>query len=167
MKIIRATVDRAENVGFVHAMSWQRAYQGIVPQEYLAKITPERRADMYRKTLASSQDEYYLAFLDEQPMGMLVLGISRDADASESVGEIYAIYLLADYWDQGYGKQLMNFALSRLKELSYRTVTLWVMEKNNRARRFYERYGFVLDGSEKELVLGKPFVIVRYAYAIL
>jgi ribosomal protein S18 acetylase RimI-like enzyme len=166
VKIIRATVDRAEDIGYVHAMSWQSAYQGIVPQEYLANITPEKRADMYRKTLPSSQDEYYIAYLDEQPMGMLVLGKSRDEDASESVGEIYAIYLLADYWDQGYGKQLMNYAINRLRELSCRTVTLWVMEENNRARRFYERYGFVLDGSKKELNLGKPFVIVRYAFSI-
>lgn len=166
MKIVRATVDRAEDIGYVHAMSWRQAYHGMVPKEFLDNFTPEKRADSYRKTLPTSQEEYYVAYLNGQPMGMLVFGKSQDDDADESVGEIHAIYLLADYWDKGYGRQLMDFAVNRLKELSCCKVTLWVMEENNRARRFYERYGFVLDGSKKELNLGKPFVIVRYAFSI-
>ena len=28
MKIVRATVDRAEDIGYVHAMSWRQAYHG-------------------------------------------------------------------------------------------------------------------------------------------
>jgi len=166
MEIIRATLDMAEDIGYVHAMSWQKAYRGIVPDEYLANFTPERRASIFRKMLPESQDEYYIAYLDNKPMGMMVLGKSRDEDADENTGEITAIYLLSEYWGKGYGKQMMDFAVNRLKEISCRTVTLWTLRENARARSFYEKYGFALDGAEKEMNLGKPYTIIRYVYSI-
>ncbi len=166
MEIVRASLDRAEDIAYVHAMSWREAYHGIVPDEFLEDFTPEKRADVFRKSFPSSPDEFYIAYLDGQPMGMLVIGKLRDADADEHAGEIGAIYLLAGYWGKGYGKQLMDFAISRLKELSYRTVTLWVLEANERARKFYERYGYVFDGAKKEINIGKPLTEIRYVYSI-
>ena len=94
MEIVRATVDRAEDIGYVHAMSWKEAYRGIVPKEFLDNFTPKKRADVFRKVLQSDQDEHYIAYLDGQPVGMLTIGKSRDDDADENMGEIYAIYLL-------------------------------------------------------------------------
>ncbi|HOB35162.1 MAG TPA: GNAT family N-acetyltransferase [Bacillota bacterium] len=167
MEIVRATADRAEDIGYVHAMSWHAAYHGLVPQELLDNFTPEKRAEMFRTTIPASAEEYYIAYLDRQPVGMLALGNSQDDDADASVGEIHAIYVLAEYWGRGYGKKLMDFAVNRLRELSCRTVTLWVMAENTRARRFYEIYGYVWDGATREINLGgKPFVLVRYVFAL-
>ena len=50
-------------------------------------------------------------------------------------------------------------AISRLKE--YNTILVWVLEKNERAIRFYHRYGFEFDGCKKEWNLGTPVSIVR------
>lgn len=166
MEIVRATFGNAEDLGYVHAMSWRKSYSGIIPKEFLDNFTPEKRTDIFRKTLLSSQDEFYIAYLNKQPMGMLVLGKSRDDEANENMGEIESIYLLPEYWDKGYGKQLMDFAVNRLKELSYRMVTLWVLEENKRARTFYERYGFVFDGTKKKINIGKQLIEIRYVYYI-
>lgn len=73
MEIVRATADKAEDIGYVHAMSWKEAYRGIVPQEFLDNFTPEKRADAFRKTFPSSQDEFYIAYLNNKPMGMLII----------------------------------------------------------------------------------------------
>ena len=51
---------------------------------------------MFRTTIPASAEEYYIAYLDRQPVGMLALGNSQDDDADASVGEIHAIYVLAD-----------------------------------------------------------------------
>ena len=53
----------------------------------------------------------------------------------------------------------MNEAFSMLKE--YDTVFVWVLEKNERAIRFYKRYGFEFDGRRKQLNLGTPVSAVR------
>ena len=38
---------------------------------------------------------------------------------------------------------------------------MWVLEKNERAIRFYHKYGFEFDGAKKEWNLGTPVSIVR------
>jgi RimJ/RimL family protein N-acetyltransferase len=50
-----------------------------------------------------------------------------------------------------------------LREAGYRAAILWVLEDNPRARRFYEREGWELDGAAKEDdFLGVRVAEVRY-----
>jgi RimJ/RimL family protein N-acetyltransferase len=44
----------------------------------------------------------------------------------------------------------MDYALSETKRLGYKSVILWVFQANIRARRFYEKCGFVFDGTVKD-----------------
>ena len=66
-------------------------------------------------------------------------------------------------WDQGIGKQLMAAALGRLGEAEFDQVTLWVLDSNARARRFYEAGGWLADGAVKrDDSFGIPMTEVRY-----
>ena len=94
----------------------------------------------------------------EKVVGFAVYGPSRDEDLMDA-GEVIAIYVLSEYYDRKIGYRLMNEAISRLKE--YNTIFVWVLEKNERAIRFYQRYGFEFDGCNKEWNLGTPVSIVR------
>ncbi|HXB49020.1 MAG TPA: GNAT family N-acetyltransferase [Streptosporangiaceae bacterium] len=60
-----------------------------------------------------------------------------------------AIYLAPDSWGRGLGRELMTAALTYLADLGYDEVTLWVLDTNARARRFYEAAGFRPDGAIK------------------
>ena len=91
-------------------------------------------------------------------MGFAVYGPSRDEDLPDA-GEVEAIYVLKEYYNRKVGYRLMNEAVSRLSE--YKTIFVWVFEKNERAIRFYHRYGFEFDGGKKEWTLGTPVSIVR------
>ena len=117
------------------------------PKEFLDNFTP-KNGQIVTENVANQSGGVLRSLFKRAADGNAGVWEIPDDDADESVGEIHAIYLLADYWDKGYGRQLMDFAVNRLKELSCCKVTLWVMEENNRARRFYERYGWVLDGSK-------------------
>jgi ribosomal protein S18 acetylase RimI-like enzyme len=68
-------------------------------------------------------------------------------DAPAGVWEIYALYADPDSWGRGFGRALWAELESRLRETGCREVTLWVLEANTRARRFYESLGFVGDGA--------------------
>ncbi|EST10745.1 GNAT family N-acetyltransferase [Sporolactobacillus laevolacticus] len=167
LKIIRATLNNVNDIGFVHAMSWKKAYQGIVPQPYLDQLTPESRAAFFKKVISMSKHEFYLAYLSELPIGMMSIGKSRDDDLDDHAGEVSAIYLMSDYWGKGYGRQMMDFAVNRLKSQSYQAVTLWVFEDNSRARTFYEKFGYVFDGKKEEVDIGgKLLTELRYAFKI-
>jgi RimJ/RimL family protein N-acetyltransferase len=57
----------------------------------------------------------------------------------------------------------MATALGALRKEGFRRVTLWVLEGNARARRFYEAAGLVPDGARQLLEMGTPVPEVRYA----
>ena len=40
-------------------------------------------------------------------------------------------------------------------------IALWVLDGNERAIRFYERYGFRFDGAEKTIRLGEERTVKR------
>jgi ribosomal protein S18 acetylase RimI-like enzyme len=167
LKIIRATLNNVNDIGYVHAMSWKKAYQGIVPQPYLDQLTPESRSAFFKKVISISNHEFYLAYLSELPIGMMSIGKSRDDDLDDHVGEVSAIYLMSDYWGKGYGRRMMDFAVNRLKNQSYQAVTLWVLEDNHRARTFYEKFGYVFDGKKEEVDIGgKLLTELRYTFKI-
>ena len=44
----------------------------------------------------------------------------------------------------------MEWGLEELRKKGYKQAILWVLEGNHRARKFYERHGFVLDGNVRD-----------------
>jgi RimJ/RimL family protein N-acetyltransferase len=57
---------------------------------------------------------------------------------------------------------MMDYAISELSQAGYQEVIVWVLIDNNRARQFYEKYGFTLDGASKEIEIGEILTEVRY-----
>jgi GNAT superfamily N-acetyltransferase len=112
---------------------------------------------------------------DRPPAGTLVaerpghgvvgfINVAPSADA-ELVGEVRAVYVLPEHWGQGAGRLLMDAGLRRLAEAGFHEVTLWVLETNGPARRFYETRGWRADGASKRNdSRGVPLVEVRYRY---
>lgn len=166
LKIVRATVADARDLSYVRVLSWKAAYAGIVPQGYMDGMTPEGGVERAKQVMPTRPEEYYLAYCGGLSMGMFILGATDQEDACPNTGEVFALYLLPDYWGRGYGKALMDYAVNRLRELSYQSVVLWVLEENKRARAFYENYGYRFDGTRKDIEIGKTLVEIRYSYII-
>lgn len=58
-------------------------------------------------------------------------------------------------------------ALDNLVAASMEEATLWVFERNTRARRFYEAHGWSLDGmARNEVFAGRLVSEVRYRRAV-
>lgn len=159
--IKKATVSDAKDLGLIHALSWKKAYEGIVPKEILHKITPEKRAQFFKKALTLQWEEDYLLTVDDLPAGLLCLGKARDEDCMDATGEIWGIYLHPDLYGQGYGRILLEYGLSELRHRGFQRAVLWGLKDNIHAIRFYEHLGFREEGAEKELFIGKPLSEVR------
>jgi ribosomal protein S18 acetylase RimI-like enzyme len=166
--VIRAaTAADADAIALVHVRSWQGAYQGLMPQEHLDQLDVAQRAQRWSRGLTSAdpfRDATLVTVTGEQVIGFASVGAARDPDADPGdTGEVYAIYLLPEAWGQGLGRDLMTAALARLADLGYQVATLWVLEGNARARRFYEAAGFTTDGAEQtDDTRGFPVPEVRY-----
>ena len=68
---------------------------------------------------------------------------------------------MPEYFRQGIGTQAMNFAYTEARKLEMKVITVWLLEYNLNAKRFYEKCGFIPDGNKKEQDFGKVLNIIR------
>lgn len=152
-------------IGLVHVRTWQVAYKGLVPQYYLDRLDPVRRGQVWERYLGEEHqvgEAVLVAEADGHVVGFASVGPSRDED-DNGQGEVWAIYLLADFWGQGIGKSLMAAACESLHDAGFTEATLWVMDSNERARQFYEAAGWALDGEiKRDDGRGFPIAEVHY-----
>jgi GNAT superfamily N-acetyltransferase len=124
-----------------------------MPQAFLDGLDVAQRKRNWERALAGT-DELKAGLLVADDGGALIGFVaylaSRDPDADPALtGEIGAIYLLPEAWGGGTGRRLMEAALDGLAGLGFTQATLWVLESNTRARRFYEAGGWSADGTVK------------------
>ncbi|WP_169978812.1 GNAT family N-acetyltransferase [Microbispora sp. H10836] len=166
MLIRRAEPVDAAAIAAVHVRSWQAAYPGLMPQAHLDGLTPAMRLPVWERLLGESprRTEVLVAEVDGSVAGFAAFGPGRDDDVGPaSVAEVSAIYLMPEVWGAGVGGRLMSAALDNLAAAGYEQATLWVVEGNDRARRFYERGGWRPDGAvQRDESDGFPLTEVRY-----
>ncbi len=152
IRVRAAVVEDGEAVARVWAESWRVAYRGHVPEAFLARQVERlaARGAWQRERIAGlpERERLLVAEADAALVGFASFGASRDEDAGER-GELYAIYVHPDAWDTRAGRALIEGVRSGLVELGFREATLWVLESNARARRFYERDLWRADGATK------------------
>lgn len=94
--------------------------------------------------LFEGHEEVWLAEEDGRPLGLIAIRRSR----SEGWEVLEKLYVEPDAQSRGVGTLL----LEKAKELRPEGLHLWVFQRNEGARRFYERHGFRLvkltDGAE-------------------
>ncbi len=150
--IREAKPEDAAVIALVHVRTWQSAYRGQVPDEFLDSLSVERREEAWREWFAGEEirpNEVFVAEVDGAVVGFANVGDCRDEDADDETGELRAIYLLPDYWDTRTGVALMEAATDALRG-RFQRATLWVLDFNDRARRFYERGGWSFEGTTKD-----------------
>ncbi len=163
------TEDDIPGVSEVRVRGWQQAYAGVVPPAQLDSMTVqadiERRRGFFRDPVNPADN--LVASVEGTVRGWACVAPSRDEDAAAGTGEIWAIYVHPSVWRQGIGRALMRSALQRLSQRELTPVTLWVLEANPHARSFYERCGFVTDGSNKQFPIdGGSVTEVRYVRGV-
>lgn len=133
-----ATVDDAEDLADVHVTSWQRAYAGILPKAYLNGLDREARTRWWQRHVESGAS--VLVSESGRAVGFCSFGPSGD----EGWGEIFAIYVHPAHWGEGRGHELLVAGQAALVEQGHDQALLWVLEANERGRRFYERQGWLV-----------------------
>lgn len=165
MTTIRPAVpEEAQTLAALHVRTWQEAYAALLPEEYLRSLTPSQRLPMWQLILDSpDRVAIFVAVVEDKLVGFSCGGVSNDNDAGASTGEMWSIYLLQEFWNKGIGRELHDFLIEELAKRGFEDAALWVMESNERTRRWYERQGWTLDGSQRTVELwGTMVPEVRY-----
>ncbi|MEU0789323.1 GNAT family N-acetyltransferase [Amycolatopsis sp. NPDC005961] len=133
MTIRDATVADAQAIGEVHVASWQAAYEGLIPADFLAGLSAEPRAAAWARQIRDG-GRVLVAEDDGVVAGFAAFG----------PGQLYALYLLPEFWGRGLGRALHDRVV---EELPGDSAILWVLSTNERAKAFYVRQGWVDDGA--------------------
>ena len=151
------TKDEIKGKAAVHYQAWKEAYVGLVNQDFLDRRTMEMSLQSaqwaFDNGIATS-----IAKDGERVVGFVDFGHYR-LDGLHDAGEVYAIYVLKEYYGKDIGYALMKRAFDALSE--YPQTAVWVLTGNERAIRFYKRCGFEFDGQKKEIELGTPATEAR------
>jgi RimJ/RimL family protein N-acetyltransferase len=173
LRIRTANLDDSDQIARAHIRTWQAAYAHALPPAYLASFDPSEWAQRRRAQLASQTppSECFVAEVEDAIVGHATVGPFRNLDGTPDggVGEILAIYVVPEQWSAGVGAALMRAALDHLVGHGLSEVRLWVIADNPRARRFYERFGYIADGGSRMVPVGAdypdaaPIEHVRYS----
>jgi GNAT superfamily N-acetyltransferase len=172
----RAALADAEAIARVHVASWRAAYPGMIPQDVLDGLSVEQRTQRWAELLADisngrSQRDVLFVNADDVVRGFSYAAPSDDDDASDAgnTALLHAIYLDQSAWGTGLGAALLEATINDLRSRSFTHATLWVIEANERARRFYEAHGWYADGSSKTcfgMDVSVDVPTLRYARAL-
>lgn len=145
MEVRNATEADADTIERIRVRAWRVAYRHVFPPAELDAMPID--ASRWRDRLVDPPSGWatLVAVRDGVVVGFTALGPSRDG---APVGELYAIYVDPDAWSTGAGRALLQATEDVLAD-AFDEATLWVLEENPRARRFYESFGWSPDGSRQ------------------
>jgi GNAT superfamily N-acetyltransferase len=137
----------------VHARSWRSTYAELLPDTVIDDILAFQpaRIERWQTWLAAPQQRRgsFVAEADGNVAGFVFWGPSEGPDVSPEIAEVYAIYLDPDVIGSGIGRSLFHTAVDDIVAQGFAAAVLWVLDTNERARRFYEAAGWHPDGATK------------------
>ncbi len=136
------TEEETRGKAYVQWRAWHEAYPGLIDKAYLDRLTLAQ----CEKIAFGWTDAMLIAKDGGRVVGYI--GYGRPEGAPAGTGEIFAVYVLEEYYGKGVALALMEAALEDIKDCA--EVVLWTLKENKRAIRFYEKCGFVPDGAEKK-----------------
>jgi len=143
----------------IRVRGWQVGYRHVFPTVELDALELDWTRWTHRIERPPAGWATFVVEGRGRTLGFASVGPSRD---EVGVGELYAIYVDPDEWSRGAGRALIAHAEERLAQ-DYPEATLWVLEDNPRARRFYEAAGWGTDGARQTVErLGVSPPEVRY-----
>ena len=139
----RGRADDAASIARVHVDSWRSTYAGMLPEDMLVKLSSaDHEARWWRHVLGRFRRRHYVYVAEHETDG--VVGFISGGPARESgldpESEIYALYLLDEYQDEGVGRSLFLRLAKRLNRECGSSLIVWVLSENP-SRYFYEAMG--------------------------
>jgi RimJ/RimL family protein N-acetyltransferase len=126
-------------VATVHVRTVSVAYRAFFPDSpppTLCDVT-----QLWEERLADPTASAFAVWRDGEAVGTVAVRQDPDFDGE---GQLLGLHVVPDFWGRGLGGGLHERAIAALSEQAYRTVGLWVIAENVRARRLYEARGWVL-----------------------
>lgn len=157
-----ATQEDAARLAAIKSEYIRSLYRGFLPAEYLRQTTAEFYMPEVRWWMRDGSHVDVLE-MDGQIVGYVVYGTSS---SDRSCGMIREAAILPVYGRRE-KDAVIQWAISQLTALGFRTIHLWVLRDNFRVRFLFESIGFRPDGTVRvEPRDNLELCISRYVYQV-
>lgn len=162
--IREATVEDAAGCAQVHVDSWRTTYVGIVPRDYLASLSHERREPAWKHLLSPGTPDFtYVAEVEGQGIvGFAGGGPEREGNR-EFPSELQGMYILQPWQRKGIGRRLTMVSAERLLAMGFSSMLLWALAENP-AVSFYEALGGRVVGQRSAQIGGATLKELAYGW---
>lgn len=154
-----------EQIVDINIKAWKKEYKGIIDDEILNNLNRQEKIKKWKK----SYNKGNVIVAEESGT---ILGYCRYDDSTvykntDIDSEIIAIYVDCDKLGNGIGRKLVEYVKNDLKNKNKAKMVIWCLEKNQNARKFYEKIGGNLISDEKYFEKeGEKYKEVGYVYNI-
>jgi len=141
MQIRDATLSDTDVIAALHTQSWRNTYRGILNDNYLDHAIVDERHALWQQRMASppANQRVMVAVQEEKIIGFSSMLGNEDEQWGNMLDNLHVI---AEHKGQGLGVLLMRETAKWFQQhYPDKSMYLWVLEKNENARRFYERHG--------------------------
>lgn len=144
----RATPADAAKLAIIGPASFLESFADDHPgDDIVSHFETYHSRDYYDRALIDPAKQLWI--VEEKlgaPIGYAMMGEATLPGTNRDDAELIRIYVLSRWHGQGLGKALFDVVLARAVESGAKRLVLSVYTKNLKARRFYERNGFVAIG---------------------
>lgn len=161
----RATPSDGPGIAKVHVETWQTAYASMIPHSALLRMSEREKSWVWSESLARERNGHMVVVAEEMGAGVVGFGSCGRAGAIglPYEGEVYMLYVLPDYQDNGIGRALLRALFEILRERGFTSALIWVLAENP-ARFFYQAMGGQWVAVREERLWGATLREVAYGW---
>ena len=135
----KAQRDDVDEIASIHVDSWKAAFTGRMPHNYIESYTLPRRVTEWHQLLTNNAETVVVSESGGRVIGFLSFKISQ---THENAIELSKLYLCPSAYGKGVGSLLMNYLEKQVASHHVHQITLYVLDNNDAAIRFYTKQGF-------------------------
>ena len=146
LKIRKANLQDAEILALLAQITFRQAFGHFLSDETILRNYFKKTfsVEKMRSSINKDNNIFWIAYSDDLPVAYAKLKRFSPYEkiSDPKPAQLQKIYVLQDYIGQSIGEQLQNELFNEVKLNGIKTLWLAVWDENEKAIRFYERYGF-------------------------
>jgi GNAT superfamily N-acetyltransferase len=157
LEIRMADADDINTIAYLAQLIWPITYREILSQDQLEYMLRLIYSPEALKNQMNNQHQFLIAELNEDPVGFASYSAINE---QEGIFKLHKLYVLPEFHGKGLGKAILDFIAEEI--LAHGATRLYLnMNRQNKARRFYEKYGFNII-KEEDVDIGNNYFMNDY-----
>jgi diamine N-acetyltransferase len=156
LEIRMANREDIDTIGHLARQIWPVAYKEIIAPEQLEYMLRLIYSPGALREQMKQQHQFLIAELEKAPVGFA----SYSAIGDEGLFKLHKLYVLPTIHGKGVGKALLDFVTEEIVAMGA-TILRLNMNRNNKAKTFYERNGFNII-KEEDIDIGNNYFMNDY-----